>query len=784
MDNQEFDDFKLAEPQMATNIKSKDLTELEAFKDDFDSRLEMTDSSEDLLTEIAIGYVQAAGDVNEVYQCTYRATNGVGLNGWGFSSDGSNTNIDLFLTVYRNPEKSHNISSGDLDRYFNWIQRFYDQSLSGSIFSKIEDVSDIAVGVQDTASDLNQIAMLINKTKHIDCIRLFILTNAIMPVDYEKPVIELENGTNCEYYVWDIKRIMQQDSIMSGRTPIVVNFEEDYNCSLPCIKMPEVSENVTCYLSIIPGLILAQVYNKYHHQLLEMNVRTFLQFKGASNKGIRDTLIGHVATAKEKLKGITDSDPEPDMFFAYNNGISTTASDVKMNENGRITSIKSWQIVNGGQTTAAISAVTKMKGVDIKSLAQVYVPMKVSVVKDTDKVQDIVPKISKFANTQSAIKKSDFDINATFLADIEQQSREEWVMNANHPVSKWFFERTRGQYLDKAKRNTSAKAERDFYLEYPQEQMFDKTTLSKFMMAWDQNPSLVCKGGENNYGEFHTKMVKNRVRFDQTKYHRTIAKAILFRAIDAFYGKAGIDLPGYKSNMVAYTMAVISFMSNKSLNLDAIWNEQYVMSPHVYNELTISIYSVYAQLATGSEFITYKVKIPTQTSTGKIRNKYEPRQIESHEIEKLKKTSLYKVLQYVKQVHPYIYKHVINIPEGENINEWTKKTLCWDALKTTMEQNQSEFIFPKDLLSSNGDVDEEITEGQQKVIDEVAQYTSDMWYSINKWSKANPGKLTPKDQAFAGQVGYRVSRGWGLSYKQSRWALDVKDKAEEAGWKE
>lgn len=46
---------------------------------------------------------------------------------------------------------------------------------------------------------------------------------------------------------------------------------------------------------------------------MEKNVRTFLQFKGKVNKGIRKTLR-----------------EEPDMFFSYNNGISTTAKDIEI----------------------------------------------------------------------------------------------------------------------------------------------------------------------------------------------------------------------------------------------------------------------------------------------------------------------------------------------------------------------------------------------------------------------------------------------------------------------
>lgn len=331
--------------------------------------------------------------------------------------------------------------------------------MKGTIFSKIED----------DKSDLNQVALLINKTDNINRIRFFILTNAIISADYEKDNIELENGSTCEFHVWDSKRIMQQDNIISGRNPIVVDFEGDYNCTLPCIKMPEVSKKVSCYLCIIPGMVLSQVYHKYHQQILEMNVRTLLQFKGASNKGIRDTLVGHRVSATEARKGVMDSDSEPDMFFAYNNGISATATEVDLNEEGdAITKIKSWQIVNGGQTTAAISAVMSMKDADITALAQVYVAMKISVIKNQEEEATIVPKISRFANTQSAIKKSDYNINESFLVDLEQRSREEWVVNLNNkPVSKWFFERTRGQYLDKAKRMPNVRAEKEFYAKFP-----------------------------------------------------------------------------------------------------------------------------------------------------------------------------------------------------------------------------------------------------------------------------------------------------------------------------
>lgn len=735
----------------------------------------MAESPKDALTEMVIGYIQGVGDVNQVNLCSYNNKQGVALDGWGFSGDDEMTAIDLFLTLYLDPEDGLKLNASELDKHFNWLQRFYDQSKSGSIFNKIKE----------TNTDLHQVAQLIYSTEKVDRIRLFLMTNAITPGNYVKDDIEIDDNTTCEFHVWDAKRLMQQDRILSGRDAIKVDFEGDYNCSLPCIKMPDVSDKVSCYLCIIPGLVLSQVYRKYHQQILEMNVRTFLQFKGASNKGIRNTLIGYTPTAWERKAGKVDQDPEPDMFFAYNNGISATASSVELNADGTaIVSIKDWQIVNGGQTTAAISAVMSMKDADIPALAKVHVAMKISVVKDKEKIHTIVPKISRYANTQSAVKKSDFDINEEFLVELEGCSREEWVANANNkPVSKWFFERTRGQYLDKAKRQNSPVAEREFFAEYPKNQMFDKTFLSKFMMAWEQNPASVCKGGENNYSVFLEKMKKTSLHFDKTRYHRTIAKAILFKAIDALYGKDGLSLPGYKSNMVAYTVAMLSYMSEKSLNLDAIWREQCVISQSVYNEMTIDLYSVYAKLVNGQSHITYKVKETYTAADGRRRNRYLPKAFSDDDLNRLRQTTLYKVLLYVKKIEPLIYKHLIEeVPAGQNTNENSKKSLCWESLKTKISNAGSAYNISAELCSSATDSTPEVTDAQQRVIDQASDISAEEWFFINAWAKEQDGRLSPKEIAFVGQLGFFIKRGRKISYKQAKWALDIYEKALDQGW--
>lgn len=777
-DFKEPEDSKLYQNPVTNNIFAKELTEVEKYKEDvLDEILNISDNPKDQLTQLVVGYVQAMGDVNQVNICSYDNGNGVALDGWGFNGDEDLVSIDLFLSVYIDPENTKRISANELDRHFNWLYRFFQQSQNGKMLGKI----------YDTKSDLYQVADLIHSTERIDRIRFFLLTNAIAPTDYEKDTVEFDDGTSCEYIIWDAKRVMRQHNIISGKDPIVVDFDADYNNPLPCIQMPDVSDNVSCYLCVIPGSILSQIYHKYHQQILEQNVRTFLQFKGASNKGIRDTMIGHKATSKEKLKGIEDSDPEPDMFFAYNNGISTTAADITIRNTEKgmeITRIKDWQIVNGGQTTASIHAVFNMNGVNLTKLSKVFVSMKVSVIKDKNKQGDIVQKISKFANTQSAVKKSDFNINESFLIDIENLSRQEWCKTPlGKPVNKWFFERTRGQYFDKAKRGNTTAAEREFYAEYPNNQMFDKTMLAKFMMAWMENPASVCKGGENNYTAFFNRIKEQGIKFDAKVYHRTIAKGILFKAIDAFYGKDGILLRGYKSNMVAYTLSALSMLSNKKLDLMSIWNEQYVMNPYVQNNMTIDIYSVYARLVNGQQHISYKVKQQYTTTDGKKRNRFVNVDIPCEELDKLRNTTLYRILEYVKRIEPLIWNHIINVDEGKNINEWTKNILCWETLKTKLSNQGADFVLPDNVLDISSDQDSEINEAQRAIITEAGNIAADVWFSINKWAKEN-NELTPAEVSFIGNFAYMIKRNRPYTYKQAKWALAIYEKAENAGWHE
>ncbi|MCM1141218.1 MAG: AIPR family protein [Muribaculum sp.] len=774
----EFDDFKPAVVEDGVNpsVKKaieKEQTELESFKAENDDIILASEDPRKALTEMMVEYIQNVGDVSEVNYCSYNTGQGEAIDAWAYSGDEDLVSIDLFLTVLVDPEKGARLPKSEVERYFKWMQKFFERSQSGATLTKI----------QDKHSDLYQIAQLINDSDKVDRVRMFLMTNAITPSNLELDERETDEGTILEYHLWDVKRIKKHDDILRGKEAVVVDFEDTGFNPLPCIKMPDVSRRVDCYLAIIPGETLSKIYNQYHQHILEQNVRTFLQFKGASNKGIRDTLIGHKPTASQKAKGDKARPAEPDLFFSYNNGISTTATDIEIRETEQgpvIVKLTDWQIVNGGQTTASISAVMKMKDTDPDMIKQVFVAMKVSVIKKKEDKEDLVPRISQFANTQSAIKKSDFGINEPFLQELEQQSRLVWVKNSqNKEISKWFFERTRGQYMDKAKHTANAREEKEYYEEYPKRQMFDKSDLAKCYMAWEQEPHTVCWGGEQCYSAFYKRITTSRVNVDEQTFKSIIGKLLLFRTIDAYFGKDGINLAGYKANMIAYSMAVISNLTNKALDFISIWNEQSIITPSVYREIDGNMPLLYAKILAGSDVITYKIKEPTITSTGKKANKWIVKHLTSSDIQKIKETTLYRVMCLVLELKPYIWEHIMDVEEGTNIATYTKKVGCWNALKS---KNLGGHIkVSSDILTSQEEF--AITPSMQKKIDLANDYDYGIWLDLNRWGK-NYGLLTPREIAFMGNIYYSVKRGKDLSYKQAKWALSILEKARAAGWEE
>ncbi|MCC6358557.1 MAG: AIPR family protein [Phycisphaerales bacterium] len=357
--------------------------------------------------------------------------------------------------------------------------------------------------------------------------------------------------------VWDVLRLARTCGTGADES-VSISFLEQHGQPLPCLVTKKGSDGIQVLLTCIHAPVLAEIYNTYRARLLERNVRSFLQFTGKVNKGIRATLLN-----------------EPERFLAYNNGLSATAARVDFvdgaDDLARISAVHEFQIVNGGQTTASIASCVRKGEAD---LSRVFVPMKLTIV-PADRVAELVPRISQFANTQNRIQEADFHANHPWHIEFQKLSRATWLPpTADSPRgTRWFYERSRGQYADELAATGAAPGRKKFRAENPPKQKITKTDLAKFVLSWDQEPAVVSRGAQKCFVEFMGKLTREaRPVPDLAEFKRVVSLALLFRAAETLYGDLAFQ--GYRAQVVTYAIALLSHHSQRRLPWSDIWELQ------------------------------------------------------------------------------------------------------------------------------------------------------------------------------------------------------------------
>lgn len=424
---------------------------------------------------------------------------------------------------------------------------------------------------RDALNEVNpafQISDLIIATwAHVTKVKLILVSNRQYTSRDDAVKLQSLDDVPVTWSVWDLARFERFDRLGQAREDMVIDFAGKFGGALPALKASQTDAALESYLLIIPGQQLAAIYEEWGARLLEANVRTFLQARAKTNKGIQKTI-------KE----------EPDLFFPYNNGLSATAEYVQCDQTDAglaISSIGNLQIVNGAQTTGSIhAALRSAQG----QLANVFVQMKLTVV-PADRSEEIVPKISEFANTQNKVNAADFFSNHPFHIRMEQFSRK--VMFAaregERHDTKWFYERSRGQFINERGRRTGSD-QKKFELEYPKTQLFSKTDLAKFENSAAGLPHIVSRGSQKNFAHFAKEIgdawSKSETKYDELWYRRLVAKAIIFRKLETDIPKQPWYEPGgLRANIVTYAMAKVfhdASQADEVLDLDTIAKRQMV----------------------------------------------------------------------------------------------------------------------------------------------------------------------------------------------------------------
>lgn len=603
-----------------------------------------------IFTEIYMGYLTEAAEVEDG-NCSPYDARGVQVNGYSISED--ETVLTLFVSMYKNAPDLFTVPPSEVVAMINRAKQFYLLSMKRQL--KIDEAKD--------AFDLDR---SINELRNqIEEVRILFLTNGTV----RSTILASEEieGVIFTPSVWDLERIYRVTTSGNAREKIEFDLEEISGKKLDAIKVVVPTEEralkdgsmdhtggYTSYFTVFPGDVLYKIYERYKSRLLEKNVRAFLQAKGGVNKGIKATIL-----------------ETPEMFLAYNNGISATAESISTEEeNGnacKITGLSDFQIVNGGQTTASIfNACIK----DKKPLDKIFVQAKITVLDNQEQMGVVVPQISACANTQNKVQLADFSANDIFHQTIEKLSRSVWISpkTGGEKQTKWYYCRARGQYADD---RANSKSPKDFDSVFPKEQYFDKVDLARYENVWDQLPHITSKGGQTGFRDF-TIRLKKRGNFipDEAYYKQLIAKAILYRRVYKLVRAQKFQ--GFWANIADYTVAYLSYKTAQRIDLDKIYKNQSI-----------------------------------------------PEEVEI----------------FAVSVMNAIYKYLIEECSGVNTTQWCKKEDCWNAIKklnVALPENVTKGLI---MTESKATGINTATNTENLLIDAIKSVTADTWFAASRWGK-------------------------------------------------
>lgn len=517
------------------------------------------------VTEFFRIYAQVAaenGDCPDLEYTPVLSSSGMGYRVDGYALDLPDSveqlpgDLHLAVCLYSQDDTLPAINAREIDAAVSQVERFLKTIASTRNVEAMEEASSaylLAMQIRHSLSRIMRVRVVVFTNAHLKTRRKSFESRSLGDI----PIL---------VNVFDIERY--ERTSRSGMDPVEVDFKEDFEGLVPCLPASMGGTGFSSYLFAMHAPVLAKVFATYGNRLLEQNVRTYLQAKTNVNRGI--------------LKTLAD---DPSMFFAYNNGLTGTASTVVTERlpDGSlgISSIKDFQIVNGGQTTASmLYARDSMKC----NLDKVYVQVKLSVVGE-EKLGEVVPRISEYANTQNKVSLADLASNSPVQVCIERLSKDVTTPQRDGElhVTRWFYERARGQYKNLFAYKSAAARSR-LEVEYPKSQLVTKTDLAKYELAFDGRPHHVSEGEQKCFQRYVTLMLSkysDGIGLNEFWFKCAVAKAIIFRALDREIARSDWykTAKGLKAQTVAYTLAAAAHsfrLGGMQLDLMRIWRQQAV----------------------------------------------------------------------------------------------------------------------------------------------------------------------------------------------------------------
>lgn len=521
------------------------------------------------LVEELVDRLISAEELQDWTPCYYQGrgfrNRNLAIDGYFIDEISLDASVSIIVADYSSGDTPARLSTAEISAIQAQAVNFVVDALDGRLHSTLEP----SIPAADLAREL------FLARDGIRTVRVLLITNSLVGPRFRDVERQPLEGKRIELHLWDLARF-EKLTTSGGREAVDIDLTAFVQGGLPVLPAGIGEAGYAAFLGVVPGALLADLYDTYGSRLLEGNVRAFLSTRAKINKEIRRTIVNR-----------------PSRFFAFNNGITATATSVELTQQDnffRIVRVRNLQIVNGGQTTASLyNARVKDKA----ELGSVFVQMKLSVLLP-EVADSMIPEISRYANTQNKVSDADLFANHPFHRRVEELSRRIWspVKLSTRHMTHWFYERARAQYQTEQSRLDGAK-KREFFIQNPKEQVITKTDLAKYENSWLKLPHIVSLGAQKNFVKFAESVADAYERrpddFNERWFYHLVAKAIFFTSAEDVISRASWYTRAFRANIVTYAVARFLLLVEQKfpgyvIDLDRIWKAQQI-SPTVGSQL-------------------------------------------------------------------------------------------------------------------------------------------------------------------------------------------------------
>ena len=215
-----------------------------------------------------------AGEIDDGTVAPYRAR-GIEVSGYSVADEGER--LDLFLSIYTQTVPPVTVTRDQVETAFTRMIGFFDRART-----------DLVKAVEESTPAFDM-ALTVSELKELRKLRLFVLTDGRTTV--RERASESRGDLQLSFHVWDIRRLFQVVTSGQQQESIDIDFVKRFGAPLPCLVAPHTWTDYQAHLAVIPGPVLAAIYDEFGTRLLERNVRAFLQTRGKVNSGIRNTIL-------------------------------------------------------------------------------------------------------------------------------------------------------------------------------------------------------------------------------------------------------------------------------------------------------------------------------------------------------------------------------------------------------------------------------------------------------------------------------------------------------------